>query len=149
MGVYSTIYLLPHLELYLKIRKVQKKVPYHLLRFRFKQHSLVVTLTGENCRLTRFFVTPGLFLKYFKCKKSLKRGKAMKLLLIRFVRKMILVLRLRHLNLHLRGVPLYIELFLEALNRPLAHAFNDPFTGKIIDETRNERELINFSKLEI
>lgn len=49
----------------------------------------------------------------------------------------------------MRGVPLFIELFLDFLYRPLAHLFTDPFTGKVIDEVRGKRAPIDFAKLEI
>ena len=53
----------------------------------------------------------------------------------RFLRKLLLVLALKHVEVLTRGVPLQVEPFLKTLFKPLSHAFTNPLTSEILDET--------------
>ena len=72
----------------------------------------------------------------------------MKLLMARFMRKILIVLGLKHVEIIARGVPLFLELFLTMLFRPLAHPFVDPSSGLRIDETQNEPHNINIKAVQ-
>jgi hypothetical protein len=112
---------------------------------RFNQHRLIVALADNKTRRTHFFLSTGLLLKYFQGRKAIKKNKAMKLLMIRFLRKILILLRLRNIVLMVRGVPLYLELLLSMLFKPLSHLFIDPFTGELIDEIQKTKNYLNFS----
>ena len=86
---------------------------------------------------THFFTTPGLVIRYFQGKKSLKKNKALKYLMARFLRKVLLVLKLESVGLITKGVPVHLERILNALFKPLSHPFTDPITGDVINESES------------
>ena len=71
----------------------------------------------------------------------------MKILMVKFLRKLLLVLKLKNVIVLSRGVPVYLELLLSTLFRPLSHPFTDPIVGSIIDETQDEKNNINVSSI--
>ena len=134
--LYISLNLVPHGELYLRARK---KFPFqvkHFLQIKFKGPKLSINLLDIVRQRTHIGVTPGLFLKYFQNKKSLRKNKSMKLLMVRFLRKILLILRLKNIIILSRGVPVNIDLLLSTLFRPLSHPFIDPVSNEIIDETQ-------------
>ena len=145
--LYTSFSLLPRLELYLMCRKAQKRVVRHHLRFRFKRQKLMLALADEPTRSTHMFVSPGLFLKYFQRKKSLKKNKSMKFLMVRFMRKVLLILRVRNVVINSRGVPLHLSSLLSVLFRPFSHHFEDPLTSTLINETEDYHSNINVSAI--
>lgn len=113
-----------------------RSVSPHLLVFRFNRHRLAISLLDPSFRRNHFSITPGLLLKYLdNRKKGAKRSLPLKLLLVRFLRKLLLVSRVTHLVLVLRGVPLHSSQLFNFLNRPLPHVITDPLTRRPIDET--------------
>ena len=124
-----------NIDLYLRKNASIKFPVRHQLLFRFNKHRLVISLVDSVDKSTHFFASTGLFLKYVKNRKSLKKTRALKLLMMRFLRKMFLVLHLKDVDFCFRGVPLHLEHLLKMLFRPLSHVFTDPFTGDNVDET--------------
>ena len=145
--LYVSFSLLPRIELYLRCKKAQKRVVRHHLRFRFNRQRLILTLADEPTRSTHMFISPGLFLKYFQRKKSLKKNKSMKFLMVRFMRKVLLVLRVKNVVINSRGVPLHLNSLLSVLFRPFSHHFEDPLTSTLINETEDQRSNINVSSI--
>jgi len=96
-------------------------------------------LADGKLHRTHFFVTPGLFIKYFQGKKSLKKNKSLKLLMSRFMRKLLLVLKLKDVGIVTRGTPVHIEQLLSFLFKPLSHPFLDPLSGERINEADSTR----------
>ena len=132
---YLTYSHLPRLDLYLRLKMSQKRDAEHFLRFRFKYNRLFVVFENGKDKQTQFFVTPGLFIKYFQSKKSLKKNKAMKFLMMRFLRKILLSLKVPSVGIITRGVPLHISALITSLFRPLSHPFLNPLTSEVINET--------------
>ena len=132
---YLTYSHLPRLDLYLRLKMSQKRDSEHFLRFRFKYNRLFVVFENGKDKQTQFFVTPGLFIKYFQSKKSLKKNKAMKFLMMRFLRKILLSLKVPSVGIITRGVPLHISSLITSLFRPLSHPFLNPLTSEVINET--------------
>lgn len=145
LRLYEIAPVIPRAEVYLRTVELQKTTAVSVLHFCFKRHRLVVTLGDDLSRHFHFFVSVGLFIKYFKYKKSLKRTKPIKLLMMRFLRKVLLVLKFKALSLRLRGVPLYFDSLMTTLAKPLSHAFVDPISYKTINEvgTQAGRKAIN------
>lgn len=139
--LYISFSLLPCVELYLRRWKAQKRVVRHHLRFRFNRQRLMLTLADEPTRSTHMFISPGLFLKYFQRKKSLKKNKSMKFLMVRFMRKVLLVLRIKNVVINSRGVPVHLNSLLSVLFRPFSHHFEDPLTSTVINETEGQRNI--------
>ena len=135
INIYSSFSLLPQLDLYTRIHSAQRKVIEHVLRFRFNRSRIHVIFEDSKDHKTHFFTTPGLFIKYFQGKKSLKKNKALKYLMARFLRKILLVLNLESVGIITKGVLVHLEKLLTALFRPLSHPFLNPFTGSTINES--------------
>ena len=135
MNLYSSFTLFPKTDLYYKIHSARRKVIEHILRFRFNKSRLHVILEDSKEHNTHFFTTPGLFIRYFQGKKSLKKNKALKYLMARFIRKMLLVLNLESVGLVTKGVPVNLDKLLTAIFKPLSHPFTNPLTGEVINES--------------
>ena len=135
MNLYSSFTLFPKTDLYYKIHSARRKVIEHILRFRFNKSRLHVILEDSKKHNTHFFTTPGLFIRYFQGKKSLKKNKALKYLMARFIRKMLLVLNLENVGLVTKGVPVNLDKLLTAIFKPLSHPFTNPLTGEVINES--------------
>ena len=133
--VYNSFSYLPRLDLYIRLKLAQRDEIKHFLRFRFNRQRLFVILEDKNRKRTHMFVTPGLFLRYFEKKKSLKKNRSMKFLMMRFLRKILLVLNLKSVGIITRGVPLHLDSLMTSLFRPLSHPFPDPLTGSVINES--------------
>ena len=139
MNLYSSFTLFPKTDLYYKIHSARRKVIEHILRFRFNKARLHVILEDSKKHNTHFFTTPGLFIRYFQGKKSLKKNKALKYLMARFLRKMLLVLNLESVGLVTKGVPVNLDKLLTAIFKPLSHPFTNPLTGDVINESDSTR----------
>ena len=66
---------------------------------------------------------------------------------MKFLRKLLVLLRLKTVVLHFRGVPVLIDLLLHVLYKPIAHPMRDPLTGVMIDETDNRPRDLKISEL--
>ena len=146
-SVYGSFYETPQLQLYIRSYSNLKKPLKHFVRFRFKGPKLALVLTDENIRETHFFLSPGLFLKYFGRQKALKKTKTLKFLLMKFLRKLLVILKLKYVVLHFRGTPVLIDLLLQVLYQPISHPMRDPLTGRFIDETDNWIQNLKISEV--
>lgn len=147
VSTYGAFYETPQLQLYIRSYSNLKKPFKHFVRFRFKGPRLTLTLTDENIRETHFFLSPGLLLKYFQRQKALKKTKTLKFLLMKFLRKLLVILKLKYVVLHFKGVPVLIELLLQVLYQPISHPMRDPLSNRIIDETDHWVRDLNISKI--
>ena len=138
IACYTAFAFVPKLDLYTRLHRSQKKEVRHNLRFRFKGRRLHIIFEDYKSRSVHFFTTPGLFLKYFQGKKSLKKNKALKHLMSRFLRKILLILKLECIGIVTRGVPVHFDAMLNALFKPLSHPFLDPLTGATINESESQ-----------
>ena len=106
----------------------------HQLRFRFVNSRFTLLFTNPRTRADYFFVSPGLFTRYFFFQKAVKRRKTLKLIMIRFARKMLILLGLNELTLVIRGLAFMLEQLIVTLLSPLRHPFKDVLTGQLLDE---------------
>ena len=106
----------------------------HHLRFRFVNSRFTLLFTNPQTRSDYFFVSAGLFTRYFFFQKSVKRSKALKLIMARFARKMLILLGLKELTLVVRGLPFMLEQLITTLFAPLRHPFKNILTGELLDE---------------
>jgi hypothetical protein len=132
-------------EAYMESAKRAERHPRYNLFMNFKQHKLVISLADFGTLTTHFFLSPGLLLKYFQRKKSLKKNKSMRLLMMRFLRKLLILVKLPIIHIAVRGVPLFLDLLLAMVLKPIAHPFLNPFTGATIDEVQDRKARLNFS----
>ena len=144
---YTTFFLLPHVELFTRRKGADPKPSLYSLRFRFNRHRFVITLSDTSSNTTYFFISTGLFSKFFQHRKSLRKNKATKILMVRFLRKVLLILNIDQLQFISSGVPLFLDKLLSTLYRQLPHPFTNPFTGSVIDESTTRNFNLNISKL--
>lgn len=117
------------------------------LLFNFKKHYLYITLL-DNRNNIMFSLHTGLFLKFFNYKKSLKKSKSLKIILIRYLRKLLLLSRVNNFTLYVQQTSDQLNKLLQILQKPINHAFTDPLTGQLINEeidnAGKKRQLFNF-----
>lgn len=75
-----------------------------------------------------------MFIKFFEKKKSLKKNKNIKLLMAKFLRKLIYITKIKYLFFFIRNNPLHLSDFLFFLNTPIIHKYINPENGQIIEE---------------
>ena len=120
------------------MQKVFKKNKVFNLRFRFRFNKLQINLDHSVFKHNYLSLTPGLLIKGFDYKKSLKRSLSLKLLLIRFLRKVLITLGIKNLYLMLKGTPVKLSRFIHALFKPIPHIFLNPLKEAVYDEVTHE-----------
>jgi hypothetical protein len=103
------------------------------LLFNFKKHYLYITLL-DNKNNIMFSIHTGLFLKFFNYKKSLKKSKSLKIILIRYLRKLLLLSKINNFTLYIQQTSDQLNKLLQILQKPINHPFTDPLTGQVINE---------------
>jgi len=89
----------------------------------------------QDARQRNYFsLTLGLFLKFFKNKKSLKKNKAFKFLMIKYLRKLLIVSGIRNIHFFVRKTPIFFQELLGLLTRPLVKPFMNPLNGALVLE---------------
>ena len=119
----------------------------YVLRFRFNRERLSVVLSDENSNKTYCFFTPGLLVKFAQNRKSLRKKTSMKVLMMQFLRKLLIVLRLNKIQIISSGIPVLLSRLLYMLSQPLNHLITNPLTGAVIDEITRTRTPLNFDSV--
>jgi hypothetical protein len=145
--LYGVFYETPQIELYIQAFSNEIRPLKHVIRFKFLASRLAVSLVDNSSHKTHFFISPGLLIKYFNHKRSLKKNKSMKLLIMRFLRKLLLILKLKTVILHSKGLPLFFEILINMLYQPIAHPFLNPLTKKTITEVKNKPRDLKISEV--
>ena len=145
--LYGVFYETPQIELYVQAFSNEVRPLKHVIRFKFLTSRLAVSLVDNSSHKTHFFISTGLLLKYFNHKRALKKNKSMKLLMMRFLRKLLLILKLKNIVLHSKGLPLFFETLINMLYQPIAHPFQNPLTSKTITEVKNKPRDLKISEL--
>lgn len=126
-----TQYHLRHLALCVAGRFVRahyKKAQYNFY-WNFQGRRLFLTLHNDGDeRYNYFFLSLGLFLKFFRYKKCLKKTKLMKLLLVKYARKLFIVAGIEEINFWVRGVPALFTELLRVFFTPVITPFRHPLT---------------------
>ena len=148
VSLYSWSLTYPGLERYSFSHRRGTVVPSHALYFTFTGSRLVISLRDSWKDLTHLFASPGLFLRYFEGRKSLKRKRALMVLMVKFVRKILLVLKLSSVNLYVRGVPVYFDTLLSTLFRPLSHSIVNPLNGESLSESSTLKSDLGFESIQ-
>jgi len=111
----------------------------HHVIFKFNKHQFFISLMDFFKRRNYISLLPGLLIKYLEGrKKGAKKILTTKLLLVRFLRKILIMSGITHLSMLVKGLPLHLPQLFSFLNKPLPHIIIDPFTKKPIDETGEE-----------
>lgn len=136
VGLYSdfTNYFFIKFFHYVKALMNRKLMVEYDLFFNFREHRLFVTL-HNNKGQNYFSLAVGIFLKFFKNKKSLRKNKTLRFLLAKYVRKLLILANIKNLYLHVRKTPILFQELLNLLLRPLIKPMVDPTNGRVINET--------------
>lgn len=110
------------------------------LLFNFRKHYLYITLFGRRHNVF-FSIGTSLFLKFVNYKKSLKKSYSLKLLLIKYLRKLLLVSNLTNFYLYVRHTSAQLNKFLQLLQKPFNHSFTNPLTGEVVEEGAKNGQL--------
>ena len=123
----------------LTLAKSRHTVTAFELILNFSGQKLTLAVLDPILRRNYFSLRPGLLIKYLEGrKKGAKRTLPTKLLLMRFLRKLLIISHIDALNIFVKGVPLHLAQLFSFLNRPLPHLFFDPVGGRTIDETGDD-----------
>jgi len=114
------------------------------LLFNFKGHYLYITLLNKQKKIL-FSLNTGLFIKFFNFRKSLKKSKSSKLLLMRYLRKLLIITKINNFKFYIKQTSSQLPTLLHMLHSPLNHVFTDPLTGEAIDEENKEWKLPVFN----
>jgi len=98
-----------------------RQATYHLM-FNFRRTRLFINLKNGKHR-NYLSLTLGLFLKFFKNKKSLKKNKVFKFLLIKYLRKILILANLKNIYLRVKKTPIFLQELMSLLTKPLVSLF--------------------------
>lgn len=109
----------------------------------FKQKKLFINLQNKK-KKNYFSISTGFFIKFFEKRKSLKKNKAIKLLMIKYLRKLLIITKINNLILLVKKTPLFVNELISFINTPIAHKYINPIDQKIVDESLNRNLSIRF-----
>lgn len=117
-----------------QFKSKRQRMKYYLI-LSFQTSRLFINL--HDYRKKNFTsLSTGLFIKFFEKKKSLKKNKSLKILLAKYLRKLIIITHLKNLILIIKKTPVFLLEFLNALNQPIIHKFFDPLSKTTLDESK-------------
>lgn len=129
-----------------KLLTKHKPLTFKLL-FNFKKHYLFITLLDKKNNIL-FSLYAGLFIKFFNYKKSLKKSKSTKIILVRYLRKLLMLSNINNFILYVKHTSDQLNKLLQILQKPINHPFVDPMTGQEITEEvgsrKKRKQLFNF-----
>jgi len=143
--LYNCFFLSIFLDLYnlIKFLKAKKKNYFYFLFLSFWKNKFFINLKNFRKKNYLSFST-GLFIKFFEKRKSIKKNKAIKLLMAKYLRKLFIISKINNLILVIKKTPLFINELINFLNTPIAHKFLNPIDQKIVDESISKNLSIRF-----
>ena len=147
LALYTSFSATPFVQRYLKNSFMKVEKPTHQLRFRFNKSRLTLALFHDFTMKPYFQISSGVFMKFFQKKKSMRRSRALKVLMLRFLRKLLLLIKLPRIHLYVSGVPALLSLLLETLHKPLPHTIVDPLSKRLVDEINEPESFGSFSQI--
>jgi hypothetical protein len=96
------------------LKKLDFNKPYFILYWTFtKTHRLYINMrNNQDLNYNYFSLFPGFFLKFYKNRRPLKRTKLFKVLLVKFLRKLLIIGNVRSFNIVINRSPtLFTELY--------------------------------------
>jgi hypothetical protein len=114
---------------YLKPRITNEFIVYRLyLTF---TGSRIFANLGTTTKISNnyFSLSLGLFLKFFKKKKSIKKKKLLKILLMKYIRKLFLIVGIINFEIYINRTPLLLDELLNSLRTATDIKFLDPLNN--------------------
>jgi len=123
--------------MYIHFRKKWYDDVRYNLYLTFTANRLFINLvSGGGMKHNYLSLSVGLFLKFLNGKKSLKKNKLIKILLMKYVRKLLIVSEIRDLTICTKRTPVFFTELCNALISPIIRPFRNPFTKFMYDDTR-------------
>ena len=110
--------------------------------FNFRGNRLFTSVLNSNKRLY-ITLSVGLFLKFFQNKKSLKKNKLFKLLLAKYLRKLLIVSGIKNIYVYIKKTPLFVQEIFHLLTSPLVKPFFNPIKGLDVLESPSKHHSLN------
>ena len=135
---YSFLWDQPYLDLFFSKQRYHLRdlnVPYYVLILTFRQGRLFVNLLNKY-KLNYLYLSLGLFTRFFSSQKAFKKNKILKIVLAKYIRKLLLITQLDFIDLYVKSSPFMLLELMTYLLEPLQKAFKDPLSGITFDETR-------------
>jgi hypothetical protein len=126
-------------------RNKKKRAIYHLI-LTFRKNRIFVNLS-DYLKRNYFFLSTGLFIKYFEKKKLFKRSKVIRTILIKYLRKIFLLVNIPNIFLLIKKTPTFLVDFLNLFSQQIPYKFNEPVTNREInddDYTKNVTKMLYF-----
>ena len=127
---------------FIKFIKSKKRLIYFLI-LSFKKKKLYINFKNIN-KKNYLSLSTGLFIKFFEKRKSIKKNKAIKLLMAKYLRKLFIISKIKNIILIIKKTPIFISEIVNFFNLPIAHKFLNPIEQKIIEELPNDSLNIKF-----
>jgi hypothetical protein len=142
-NLYNLLFYFIYTDLYNLVRflKTKKQRSCHYIIFSFIQNRLFINLQNIN-KKNYLFMSTGLFIKFFERRKSFKKNKLIKLLMAKFLRKLIILSRITNVILFIKNNPVFLLEIINFLNTPIAYKFVDPHEPRTIEETEKSPYLV-------
>jgi len=142
---YNLLFFLIKIDIFYFFRTKQNNAPaiLYFLTLSFKKNKLFLNLNNKN-KNSYLSLSTGLFIKFFENKKSFKKNKTIKLLMIKYVRKLFLITKIINTVLFVKKTPLILNEMINFFNLPIAHKFLNPIDNKFIEEGANNFIWIKF-----
>jgi hypothetical protein len=130
---------------------MSRKDSYYSVYFNFRSNKFFISILNSKGRLYTS-LSVGLFLKFFQNKKSLKKNKLFKLLLSKYLRKLLIVSNIKNIYLYIKRTPTHIYEICNLLTSPLPKPFFNPLKGVSVIESNEKHYNLNiryiyFSKI--
>jgi len=136
MNIYINFNLKSMFRLYknlFHINPANRELTRHNLYLTFSATRLyinLVNLKGLNC----CSLSVGLLLKFFKNKKSFKKNKLLKILLMKYIRKLLIVADIRYIDLYVKKTPVFFNELFNAFTTPIIAPFFNPITKTMYND---------------
>ena len=120
-----------------------KRIPVYSLYWTFtKTHRLYINLlNGSDIYYNYISLSPGLFLKFYGQKRPLKRTKLFKVLLVKYLRKLLITSRLKDVSVSVNRLPLLFTELFSIFMTPEVVPYNIPNKNSLYND-----DLINKNK---
>ena len=130
---------------FLLINKKKNHLFFFFFYWNFTENQRLFLNFKNLKKKTFLFLSNGMFLKYFEKKKSLKKKKILKILLARYLRKMLLIVRFKNTISIIKKTPsFFLEMF-NVMNSMIIHKFLNPFSKKIMIDNDPKKNVLRSS----
>ena len=121
--------------------KVPQKTFFFLIKFKNRQ--LQLNLTDQNQNHNYVSLSAGLVMSKFTTSKATKKALPSRFILMRFMRKLLLLLGIFNLSLVIKGLAFDIHLLVDYFQRKVPHVYYNPMSSSFINEETREGRFIN------